>query len=93
MLKMPQKTGQRGLKYSMANEIREINSEMIVNEIQEYLDKGVPYIDAIVDYAERNEVEIEVVGEIVRRSPLLKAKIYEEAEVLNMVEPEIRLPI
>lgn len=77
----------------MTNEIREINTEMIVSEIQEYLDKGVPYIDAILEYAQRNEIEVEVIGEIVRNSPILKSKVYEEAEVLNLVEREARLPV
>jgi hypothetical protein len=53
----------------------------------------VPYIDAVLDYAERNGLEVEIVGEIIRRSPVLKAKIYREAEELNMVERLVRLPV
>jgi len=47
----------------------------------------------VIDYAERNGLEIEVVGEIIRKSPMLKAKIYREAEELNMVERVARLPV
>ena len=71
----------------------ELNSERIMNEIQQYVEAGVPYMDAVIEYAERNEVEIEVVGEIIRRSPVLKAKIHREAEELNMVEKTARLPV
>jgi len=70
-----------------------INSERIINEIEAHIKAGVPYIDAVVDYATRNELEIEVVGEVIRKSPLLKAKIYREAEDLNMVEKLVRLPL
>lgn len=73
--------------------MKALNSERILNEIQRHLDAGVSYIDAVVDYAERNELEIEVVGEIVKHSPLLKAMIQNEAEKLNMIEPTARLPI
>ena len=73
--------------------MKELNSEKIMNDIREYIDNGVPYIDAIVDYSEREGVEIEVLGEIIRRSPVLKSRIYEEASKLNMVESSARLPI
>jgi predicted aldo/keto reductase-like oxidoreductase len=71
----------------------ELKSEQIMRDIEYYIDSGVPYIDAIVDYAEREGLEIEVVGEIIRRSPVLKSKIYDEAEKLNMVERTARLPV
>lgn len=73
--------------------MKELNSEKIMNDIREYVDNGVPYIDAIVDYSEREGVEIEVLGEIIRRSPVLKSRIYDEAEKLNMVESTARLPV
>lgn len=62
-------------------------------EIARHIDAGVPYIDAVVEYATKNELEIEVVGEIIKKSPLLKAKIYREAEELNMIEKLVRLPV
>jgi predicted aldo/keto reductase-like oxidoreductase len=71
----------------------ELNSEKIMREISYMIDSGVSYIDAIVEYSEQNGLEIEVLGEIIRRSPILKAKIYEEAEGLNLVEKIVRLPI
>lgn len=73
--------------------MNEINSEYIMNEIQSLIEGGATYIDAIVEFSERNEIEIEVVGEIIRRSPILKAKIHVEAEELNMLEPVARLPV
>jgi predicted aldo/keto reductase-like oxidoreductase len=70
-----------------------LNSERIMIEIARHIDAGVPYIDAVVEYATANELEIEVVGEIIRKSPMLKANIYREAEKLNMVEKLVRLPV
>lgn len=76
------------------NELQlELNSEKIMRDIAYMIDSGVSYIDAICEYASKNELEIEVVGEVIRRSPVLKAKIYEEAESLNLVEKTVRLPI
>jgi predicted aldo/keto reductase-like oxidoreductase len=73
--------------------LNRLNSERIMIEIARHIDAGVPYIDAVVEYATKNELEIEVVGEIIKKSPLLKAKIYREAEELNMIEKLVRLPV
>lgn len=73
--------------------INRLNSERIVIEIERHIRAGVPYIDAVVEYAESNNLEVEVVGEIIKKSPMLKAKIYREAEELNMVEKLVRLPV
>jgi len=50
-------------------------------------------MDAIVEYANREGLEIELLGEIIRKSPILKSKIYDEAEQLKMVEKTTRLPV
>jgi len=73
--------------------LNKLNSEHIINDIAEVISKGVSYIDAVIDYAERHNLEVEVIGEIIKRSPVLKAKIYREAEELNMVERLVRLPV
>lgn len=88
--------GQEGSKILDKHDLQILNklsAEHIINDIASEIDRGVPYIDAVLDYAERNGLEVEIVGEIIRRSPVLKAKIYREAEELNMVERLVRLPI
>jgi len=70
----------------------ELNTKIIVSKISKYTDNGVPFIDAIVAYAEEEGLEIEVLGEFIRKSPVLKSKIYDEAIELNMVEKIARLP-
>ena len=63
--------------------IHEINVEDILNFIKEKMNHGVSYIDCILSYAEEYNIDIEVVGEIVRDSPILMSNVYEEAEGLN----------
>jgi hypothetical protein len=72
---------------------REIDSTIIMRKIEKHTKKGVPFIDAIIAYAEEEGLEIEIIGEIIRRSPILKSKVYDEALDLNMVERIARLPI
>ena len=73
--------------------LNKLNSQRIMTEISKHIAAGVPYIDSVIDYADRNQLEVEVIGEIIRRSPVLKAEIYKEAEELNMVERLVRLPV
>ena len=73
--------------------LQKLNSERIMSEIAGYIAEGVPYIDAVVEYATKNELEIEVIGEIIRKSPVLKANIYREAAELNRIEKLVGLPV
>lgn len=71
----------------------DLKSEKILREISKYVNKDVTFIDALVYYAETNDLEIELIGEIVRRSPILKAKVRDDAEKLRLVEQTTKLPI
>jgi hypothetical protein len=52
------------------------------------LSNGVTYIDAIVEYAKKNDLEIETVAEIVKRSSVIKEKIREEALKMKLVKSD-----
>lgn len=66
--------------------------EKIHHEIAEMLANGVNYIDALCEYARKNDLEIEAVADIVKKSSILKEKLRTEAVKLKMVkrdEPDI----
>ncbi len=73
--------------------MKKTKEEAIIDEISKYVNSDVSYIDALVIYAENHGLEIEVLGEIVKRSVLLKSKIEEDAELLNLIEKTHKLPI
>lgn len=62
--------------------------EKIHHAISKMISEGVPYIDAIVDYAERNNLEIESVAAIIKKSSILKEKVRSEAVELRMVKKD-----
>ena len=53
----------------------------------------VDYLDAILHFCEKENLEIETVARFVRNNAILKAKVQEEAESLNIIEKTTRLPI
>lgn len=54
---------------------------------------NVSYIDACIEYCDRNQFEPEVVGEIIRNNQNIKLKIQTEAEGLNFIRKTDRLPL
>ena len=55
---------------------------------------GISYIDALMHYCEKNDIDPEVIGKIVKKSSAFKAQVEEEAEALNLVEKvKNRLPL
>ena len=67
---------------------------MILKEVEQYINKEVSYIDALVHFSEKHNIEIELIGEIIRRSVVLKAKVRDDAERLNLLEDKTaKLPV
>lgn len=65
-----------------------ITPEKIHHEISQQISRGVPYIDALVDFAEKNDIEIETVAQIVKKSSILREKVKSEAVKLRMVKKD-----
>ena len=71
-----------------------LTAESILMEVENYVNNDVSLIDAIVYYAERHDIEIELLGDIIRRSVVLKSKVRDDAERLNLLEEKTaKLPI
>ncbi len=62
-------------------------------EIEDFVyETGESYIDAIVNFCEKNNVEIESVAKMINK--VIKAKIESEAEDLNLLTEKLcRLPV
>ena len=58
------------------------------------VDKNIEYIEAIVYYCEKHNIEVETVATIIKQNQVIKSKVQLEAENLNMVKRgSARLPI
>jgi hypothetical protein len=73
--------------------VSELNAINILNEIEIYLDEDNNFIDALIHYSEKYNIEIEILGEIVKRSPIIKSKVHSSAEKLNLIERVSKLPL
>lgn len=55
--------------------------------------KNIGVIDAVVLFSEKNEIDIELLAQLVKRDSGLKARIQVEAEDLNILKKTARLPV
>lgn len=75
----------------------EVNSikpiKQFISEIDELVkNTNVDYIDAVIYYCEKNNVEIEVAASLIKSSSTIKARIQNEAEQLNFLPKSAKLP-
>ena len=62
--------------------------EMVVKE------KNIDYLDAVMHYVEKNNIEVETAASLIKSSQILKGKIAAEAEELRLLKTKsARLPI
>lgn len=56
-------------------------------------EKNIEYIDAVVMWCQRNNLEVETAAYWIRKDPTMKSKIQAEAENLNIIKRGARLPV
>jgi uncharacterized protein YeaC (DUF1315 family) len=56
-------------------------------------EKSIEYIDAVVLWCERNNLEVETAAYWIKKDLVMKSKIQVEAENLNIIKKGARLPL
>lgn len=65
-----------------------------VEEIEKLCrDKNIEYIDAIIFWCQKNNLEVETAAYWVKKDPVMRSKVQLEAENLNILKRGARLPI
>jgi len=61
-------------------------------DIERICAQGTDYIDAITTWCERNNLDIEVIANIIKKDPVIKSKLQADAENLNYLKGGAKLP-
>lgn len=64
----------------------EFDLDSFNQDIQKMQDAGVGYMDAVIEYCDRNQVEIEVIASIIKKSPQNKEKLLEDGLKKRMIK-------
>lgn len=71
-----------------------LTSEKFIKEIENLVSKyDLDYMDAVVHYCEKNNIEIEAAAGIIRSNLRIKARLQDEAEELNFLPKRAKLPV
>ena len=65
----------------------------VLLEIEKLTRDGSDYLDAILHYCDKHDIEIESIARYIKKNVVLKARLQEEAEELNYLQKTARLPI
>ena len=67
---------------------------MLLKEIEKIRkNDNVKYMDAVLYFCEKNNLDVEMMARVICDNPLLHSKIQEEAEEMNYIEKTRRLPL
>ena len=53
----------------------------------------IEYFEAIMMYVEKNNIDVEVVASLVKHNSVMKSKLAEECQKLNLLEKTAKLPL
>ena len=71
-----------------------IKSISFIEEIESlHIEKSIDYIDAVLMWSEKNNIEIDVIANFIKKDDMLRSKIQVEAENLNILKRGRSLPI
>ena len=66
----------------------------MINETVAESNGTINHLEAVQEFLEQNdEIEPETIASLIQRNQKLKAILYQDAETLNLVEKESRLPV
>ena len=66
----------------------------MINETVQESNGTINHLEAVQEFLEQNEeIEPETIASLIQRNQKLKAILYQDAETLNLVEKESRLPV
>ena len=71
-----------------------VNTDLFYKEIDILVRKhNLSYMDAIVHFCEKNDMEIETAGAMIKGNFRIKSQIQQEGEQLNFLPKTAKLPI
>lgn len=71
-----------------------LTTEKFIRDIENLVSRyNLDYMDAVVHYCEKNNVEIEAAATIIKNNIRIKSKLQSECEDLNYLPKSARLPV
>lgn len=70
-----------------------VTTEKFISEVEKLVNNyNLDYMDAIIHYCEKNNLELEAAASIIKSNAKMKAKLQSEGETLNFLPKRAKLP-
>lgn len=74
--------------------MKTMTTEKFIKEINKIVSRnGSDYMDAVIHFCEKNNLEIEAVASMIKNNVNMKSKLQAQAEELNFLPKRARLPL
>ena len=71
-----------------------VTTEKFISEVEKLVNNyNLDYMDAIIHYCEKNNLELEAAASIIKSNAKMKAKLQSEGETLNFLPKRAKLPL
>lgn len=71
-----------------------LKNSSFVEEVEKLCrDKNIEYIEAVIYWCEKNNLEVETAAYWIKKDPVMRSKIQLEAENINVLKKGARLPV
>jgi Phage late-transcription coactivator len=78
---------------SESTALNSFNVDVCMEIEQIVINHAMPYIDAVIFYCEKNDIDIEIAASYIKESPKIRSEIEIEGENLNFLKKTRRLPV
>lgn len=69
------------------------SASKILKQIDEFkVSKNITFMEAVIEFCEKNKIELEAVGDAIRQLPRYKSMMEEDASNLNMLKTKNKTP-
>lgn len=70
-----------------------VTTEKFIGDVEKLVNNyNLDYMDAVIHYCEKNNLELEAAASIIKSNAKMKAKLQSEGEVLNFLPKRAKLP-
>lgn len=72
---------------------KKFDSNTFSMAVESKVKKGMGYLEAIISFCEENDMEPTAIGNLVKKSDVIKSKLEAECRDMNLLERTAKLPL
>ncbi len=71
----------------------DLRIDNIISFLNKTVNQDVSVIDAMIEYADKNQIEIEVLAGIIKKNSIMKSKLTDVAQSLKLIKNDTQISL